>query len=292
MEKRDGLRIAVFCVLPQAYGLLASWAAERRHTIVLLVTSPAGSPERYGSGFGTLVQSVPATQDVLITTRMKRTAAPVVAALEPDLIISATFPHRIPPEVTSIPRFGALNLHPAPLPRGRGPNPMRLIYEGDLTVGGAVHRIAPEFDAGPILGLQTRRLPDAVTAEVIFATWADLLLTALDEAVPRAVAGDPGETQDEALSSYSVPFTEEERWLTWDEPALTIQRRAAALNMAGPFTRAHLNGEAVAVLDVRALPDPAPDVPPGTIISRYGEKAAVRASDGVVEVTVGDKEAS
>ena len=289
MAGSESLRIVVFCVLPQAYGLLASWAAERGHRLVLLVTSPAGSPERYGSGFGTLVQSIPASQDVLITTRMKRTAAPVVAALAPDLILSATFPHRIPPEVTTIPRYGALNLHPAPLPRGRGPNPMRLIYEGDLTVAGAVHRIEPEFDAGPVLGIQKRRLPDAVTAEMIFAAWGELLLAALNEAVPRAVAGDPGETQDEARSSYSVPFTEEERWLTWDEPALTIQRRAAALNMAGPFTRAHLDGEAVAVLDVRALPGPAPDVPAGTIISRSGEKAAVRASDGVVEVTVGDR---
>ena len=206
MAETHGLRIVAFCVLPQAYGLLTSWAAERGHTIVLLVTSPAGSAERYGSGFGTLVQSVPATQDVLVTTRMKRTAAPVVAALAPDLILSATFPHRIPPEVTAIPRFGALNLHPAPLPRGRGPNPMRLIYEGDLTVAGAVHRIEPDFDAGPVLGMQKRRLPAAVTPGMIFAAWGELLLAALDEAVPRAVAGDPGEVQDEALSLTPSPL--------------------------------------------------------------------------------------
>ena len=58
--------------------------------------------------------------------------------------------------------------------------------------------------------------------------------------------------------------------------------------MAGPFTRAHLDGEAVAVLGVRALADPAPGVPPGTVITRKGDTAVIRAADGVVEVTVGD----
>jgi methionyl-tRNA formyltransferase len=165
---------------------------------------------------------------------------------------------------------------------------MRLLYEGELTVGWAVHRISPEFDAGPILGLRTRRLPEAITPEMVFAAWFELLIAALDEAVARALAGDPGDPQDESRATYSAPFSEEERWLSWDEPALTVQRRAVALTMTGPFARANFEGEPVTITGVRALPDPAPDVSPGTVLSGAGDTAVVRVADGAVEVTMGD----
>jgi methionyl-tRNA formyltransferase len=170
-----------------------------------------------------LVAALPQEQDVLVTTRTRQTAAPVIASLAPDLIVCASFPQRIPDEVTAIPRYGAVNYHPGPLPRGRGPNPQRLIYEGDQTATGTLHRIAPELDSGPILSQRTRRLPDALTRGDILGAWVDLFVEALDEGIARAVAGEPGDPQDEALATYVAPFTLKERLLCWDEPALTSQ---------------------------------------------------------------------
>jgi methionyl-tRNA formyltransferase len=280
----EGLRIVTFNILTEAYGLIAQWATAHGHRIVLLVTSPAGSVERYGSSYLRLVESVPPEQDVLITTRMRKTALPVIAALAPDLILSATFPHRIPAELTAIPRYGALNLHPSPLPLGRGPNPQRLLYEGHPTFGGTVHRIVPEFDAGPILGRQERALPEDIDPEAIFSAWGDMLLAALDEAVTRAVAGEPGEPQDESLASYAAPFTEAERWLDWNRPSWLLQRQVAALNLGAPTARARLAGEDATILSLRPLPGPAPDVPPGTILERDAERAVVRTGDGLSAV--------
>jgi methionyl-tRNA formyltransferase len=266
--------------------MIASWAASHGHRIVLVVTSPAGDAGRYRTGYLHLVESLPPTQDVLITTRMRRTAAPVISALAPDLIIAATFPHRIPPQVTAIPRYGTLNLHPSPLPRGRGPNPMRLIYDGDLVTAGTVHRIAPEFDAGPILGQQMRQLPASVTPQSIIGAWGELLIAALDEGVARALAGDPGDPQDETIATFAAPFTDDERWLRWDEPALTVQRRAAALNLAGEPAKAHVDGEIVSILDVLAQPDSTPPAPPGTVLSRTADTARIQTTDGIAEITM------
>ena len=283
----EGLRIVACIVLTGAYGMVADWAARHGHQIILLMTSPAGGPNRYGTGHLDLVESTPGL-DVLITTRMRKIAVPVVAALAPDLLISATFPHRIPPELAAIPRYGALNLHPAPLPRGRGPNPQRLIYDGDDTIAGALHRIVPEFDAGPLLSLQTRTLPDDVTSSDILQAWGELLVAALEEGVPRAVAGEPGEVQDEALATYAAPFTEEERWIRWDEPSRRVQRRVAALNLTRPMTLALLDGEAVSIVSVRPRNSDVPEEPPGTVLHRSGEIALVCTTDGVLEVTTGD----
>jgi methionyl-tRNA formyltransferase len=96
-----GLRIVSFNILPRAYAMVANWAAGRGHEIVLVVTSPRSQEARYGVNNVTLPEAVPPTQDVLITSRLRRTAAPVIRALAPDLIISATFPHRIPALLTT-----------------------------------------------------------------------------------------------------------------------------------------------------------------------------------------------
>jgi methionyl-tRNA formyltransferase len=164
---------------------------------------------------------------------------------------------------------------------------MRLIYEGDTMVGGTLHRIEPEFDAGPILAQHRRQLADDLTPDSIFAAWAELLTATLDEGVPRAVAGEAGEPQDEQLATYATQFTEEERWLTWDRPSRMLQLQVAALTMAGAGAMATIDGQPVAVAWIRALPGSAPSSPPGTVIERDGDRVVVRTADGMVEATIG-----
>jgi len=286
--RSSGLRIVTFNVFPMAYSLIAGWAERQGHEITLVVTSPASHAERYGVAHHDLLAAVPPSQDVLVTTRLRRTAAPVIRALAPDLIISATFPHRIPASLTVIPRYGALNLHPAPLPAGRGPNPQRLIYEGHPTIGASLHRLAPEFDAGHILSRQERPVPPDLTPELILSTWGELLTAALDEGVPRAVAGEEGDVQDDSLATYAAPFSDEERWLDWSEPAERLQQRVAALNMPVPTARARVGEESITVVALRSLPERTTIHAPGTVIGRSGKTAIVRAGDGLVEVIVGD----
>jgi len=279
------LRIVAFVAFLPAYRLVAAWAARHGHRIVLVVTVPASGPNRYGEENPALIESLPPEQDVLITGRLKTTAAAAIAKHAPDLIVSATFPRRIPEEVTAIPRLGAVNLHPAPLPRGRGPNPQRLIYDGDLTAGATLHRIAPGFDTGAILSRHERTLPAAVIPEIIFGAWVDLLTAALEEGTARAIAGDPGAPQDESQATAATFFTPAEEVLSWDEPARVIQRRAAALNLMAPAARAEIDGHCVLIHDVRALPD-APAARPGTILDRTGETLVIRAADTAVQITV------
>ena len=92
---------------------------------------------------------------------------PLIAAAEPDLLISATFPHKLPASVLAIPRLGAFNLHPTLLPQGRGPNPQRLVYEGAETLGATLHQTTADFDAGAMFSRQKAPLPDDLTGEAI-----------------------------------------------------------------------------------------------------------------------------
>src|SRR5579885_2081998 len=168
-ESPAGLRIVAYCVRPQAYELIAGWCARNGHTLLLVVTSP-----------GPKSRPTPTYRE----------------ALAPDLVISFTFPYRVPPEVVAIPKYGAVNLHPAPLPLYRGPNPLRGVYEGHPLLGATLHWIAPEYDTGNILARATCPLPDDRSVESVFGAWIGTMQQAFVEGIPRALAGEPGEPQD------------------------------------------------------------------------------------------------
>ncbi len=66
-----------------------------------------------------------------------------------DLIFCAGYAYRIPVERVTIP---AVNIHPSPLPRGRGPWPMPwAILNREETWAVSLHKLAPKIDEGDIL---------------------------------------------------------------------------------------------------------------------------------------------
>ncbi len=230
------LRIVSLNAHPAGYRLVQEFAERNGHEIVLVVTLPHTT--RYGDSVRPLVLDLPERGNALITSKLRTVAAPVIETLRPDVIISAAFPRLIPKEILELPKYGAINCHPSPLPSGRGPTPQRLIYEGDDRVGATVHRTAAEFDTGAILAQRIVPLPDDLNGSGIMQTWRALLTECLDEAVPRLVAGDPGEAQDPARASEAPFFTEAEYFLDLTEPSAVIRRKAAALNVTAPGRQA------------------------------------------------------
>lgn len=229
----EGLDIVAFCAQPAAYRMVAHWAVLNRHRLLLVVAPPAADGERHGAGAAGLAGMLPPDQDVLVTRRLRTAAAPVIAALEPDVIVSAAYPQRIPIEVAGIPRFGAIDIQPTSPSQGRGANPERPVHEGARSVAAAAHRILPGA-AGPILALRERQLPQAVAPEDVRAAWSQVVTAALDEGVARAAAGDPGEYLDDWRGAGAAPLTGAEWWPTWDEPTPAIQRRTAAIDLVVP----------------------------------------------------------
>ena len=277
------LRIVTFNVLPLAYGLVARWAEEHGHTVALVVTTPGPSTRRTPT-YREVVKMAPPGVDVLVTTRLRRVALPLIRELRPDLIVSFTFPYRIPPELTAMPRHGAVNLHPTVLPAYRGPNVARPIYEGFPQIGATLHWTAEEYDNGRILSQHAAPLPEDVTAESLMALWPSLMVRAFAEGVERAVAGDPGTPQDESHATYAAPFTEGEHWLDWTETTRTILRKVTALNLFAPLSaRARIAGELYRVERVEPLPD-APATSPGVVLDRTEDSFVVGAADGAVRV--------
>jgi methionyl-tRNA formyltransferase len=234
------LRIVVLTSFLGGYQVVADWAARHGHEIVLVVSPPVEAGQRYDGN--PLVLSLPSTANILITGKLRTVAASVIATAEPDLVISAAFPRLIPAEILDIPKYGAINCHPSALPIGRGPNPARLIYEGDDQVAVTVHRTAAEFDTGAILAQRTRPLPDDLNGPIVFKAWQVMLGECLDFAVPRAVAGEPGLWQNPDEATEAPFFTPEELLIDLTEPAQVVRRKVAALNVVSPQAQAEIPG--------------------------------------------------
>lgn len=294
--RQSGLRIVVLHNREPAYRTAAAWAARMGHSIELVVTTP-GPPTRRSWRYRSILAVAPPEQNVLVTTQLRRVALPLIAALAPDLVLSFTFPHRLPSELIAIPRIATVNLHPTPLPRYRGPNPMRMIYDGCPTLGATLHYLEREFDTGRVLGIAEGPMPEVLTSDVVYRAWEPLLTRALAEGVERAISGDPGAEQDHAQASHSPEFSAAERWIDWDLPGATLHHRVAGLNATFGVEQvlpreASLLGQAWALIGdrphrirhVEPLSGVAPAAP-GTVVERGDGAVIVAAADRLVRAT-------
>jgi methionyl-tRNA formyltransferase len=209
---------------------------------------------RYGPASGTdeLVMGAAPELDVLLPAR-RNTIAPLLASVQPDLVVCMGFPWKIPPDALAVPRLGWLNGHPSLLPLHRGPLPVAwAIREGDEEIGITFHLMDAELDTGPIVAQRRFPLGELEEPEVFYGRFAQVIGEALFEALERLAAGDAGTPQGEG-GSYETFFPEEDAWLDLSRPAAEVHRLAWAwrYGMALEGTRGallELDGEPVRVL--------------------------------------------
>lgn len=71
---------------------------------------------------------------------------------KPDVVLVKTFPWKIPSSLLSLPKYGFINFHYAPLPHWRGSNPLFWMIRDGATKGGVtIHLMDERFDTGDIL---------------------------------------------------------------------------------------------------------------------------------------------
>ena len=280
------LRIVTFNFLPLAYDLVTGWIRQNGHKHILAVTTP-GPTTRPTPSYQGIVAKAPRDVDILVTTRLRNVATPLIRALQPDLIISFTFPYRITPELCAIPRYGAVNLHPAVLPAYRGPNVMRPFYEGAPVYGATLHWIAEEYDTGHILSQKSAPLPDEVLPDAIFPVWGRLMAEALAEGIARALAGEEGVPQDDSQASYAAPFSEEEKWIDLNEPRRVIQRKVTGLNMQGAGNaKVLIEQQPYTITALEMWSGNGTPAAPGQVLEREVDNLIVQVSDGPVRLRV------
>ncbi len=280
----SGLRIVSFNNIPALFGLVSQWAEQAGHKIVLVVTSP-GPKSRRTDGYKQIAAIAGEKNiEVLITTRLKMVATPLLRELKPDLIVSASFPWLLPAELLQPARIGAVNLHPTVLPAYRGPNPARQFYEAAPSIGATMHWVDGDFDTGRMLSQHAAPLPRPCTLETILAAWAPTMMAALSEGVARAIAGDPGMPQPDMGVSYGAAFSEAERWIDITEPAFALQCKVTALNLFSISAKARIAGQDWLIERLDLVDQTPTKAGPGMIIEQLTDGLIVQVGDGIVKL--------
>jgi methionyl-tRNA formyltransferase len=282
-------RVLVFTNIPGGlvYTMLDDVLRPLGHRIVGVVTTP-GPPRRRSRDYLDVVAAVRPGVDVVVSNHPQRWAA-MLAPLRPDLIVSGGFPWRIPAEVLALPRLGAINLHPALLPKYRGPSAIEWAFRnGELETGFTVHRLSAEFDTGPILAQARVPIADEDDIDSLLGKLLPHVPGLLRTALERVARGEPGEPQDELQASYAGVFEDDWRIIDWERPAREIHNQVRSWIGVRDVPKgafAEIDGETVLVIKTRLLPDAMNGgEPPGTVLSRSGERLVVQTGSGPLEI--------
>jgi methionyl-tRNA formyltransferase len=209
-----------------------------------------------------------------------------------DLLLNVHSLFLVHPVVLSAPRIGSFNLHPGPLPRYAGLNPVSwAIYRGEATYGVAMHRMDPGIDTGPIAFQTTFEVDDRDTALSLYRKCireGEFLVRRLLEAAAQGAGAIPSIPQDVSQREYVGGAPPDDCRVRWSRPARDIRNLVRACDFL-PFPspwghpRAALAGTPVHIVKTR-LTGRACDAAPGTIGERTGPSVDIACGDAWLAV--------
>ena len=163
-----------------------------------------------------------------------------IAALQPDLIISAYYRNMIGGKILALPRLGAWNMHGSLLPKYRGRAPINwAVLHGEPRIGMTLHRMVKSADVGAIVDQEGVDLSPRDTAEQAFRKVLPCARRVLARQIDALLNGLAKETpQDESQATYFGSRTPEDGRITWTQSSTQIFNliRAVTDPYPGAFT--------------------------------------------------------
>lgn len=138
----------------------------------------------------------------------------------PDLFVVAAYGKIIPSEVLTIPRYGAINIHPSLLPQYRGPTPLQTTILNGVTQSGiSFMKMDTKMDHGPILHQMPFALENTDTfgwlMQSKFALAAQILPHVITEYTSGNIKPQP---QEESAATYTKMITKQDGYIDADNP--------------------------------------------------------------------------
>lgn len=178
----------------------------------------------------------------------------------------------------------ALNVHPSPLPVGRGPYPLfKAILDGYETWGVTAHVLAEDgFDTGDILAQEVFPLDPGETHETLLAKCQMGARRLAAGPIARDVAARWRRPEPQGDGSYWPRAGDADRILDFRRDVAEILRRVRAFGTVETIAR--LGDARVFVAEAGGWRE-AHGHPPGTIVHRHRRHVVVAARDGYVQIT-------
>ncbi|MFF2484122.1 methionyl-tRNA formyltransferase [Paenibacillus sp. NPDC058071] len=223
---------------------------------------------------------------VLQPERMRsEEAAEAIAALKPDLIVTAAYGQILPKAVLDTPPLGCINVHGSLLPQYRGGAPIqRSIINGEKVTGVTIMYMAAGLDTGDMISKVEVPIEDDDTSGTLFEKLSLAGAELLARTLPAIAAGDAARTpQQHELATYAPNLTRDDERIDWSRTARQIYDQVRGLSpMAGAFTT--LSGE---VFKVWTCAKPADGA---SAAGKHDSGTVLEASDKGIRVQTGSGE--
>lgn len=214
--------------------------------------------------------------------RSAESREPLVDAA-PDLFVVAAFGLIFRQRTLDIPRFGALNIHPSPLPHYRGASPiMAAVLEGNQETGVCLMSMDTGIDTGAVVSFEPVVVADNDTTESLAVRLSAVASAQLVRDAPRWIAGELPATPQSGQATVTRTLTKADGQLDWTRPALELERHVRAM---WPWPRAwtSVDDTVLQVLEARVVPDNAAGRSPGEAIAER-KRLVVATGDGALEL--------
>lgn len=195
-----------------------------------------------------------------------------------ELLISAAYPYKIP----NTENFGikAVNVHPSPLPIGRGRWPLPwIILKNFASSAVTLHRINDQFDAGDILLQKSFPIDADENLESLNAKVQLIAQKMLQEHLTDLpVLWENAQPQLGAGEYWPLP-DRNTRTLDWSSTASTLSRQARAFGKMGCLAWLHKAWHIV--YDIKCWIEPHTHTP-GDVVHLTNTETIVSCADGFV----------
>lgn len=209
---------------------------------------------------------------------------------DPDINVSVSYDQILRHDAIDLAPEGFINCHAGALPFYRGRNVLNwALINGEDRFGVTVHYMDERIDTGDIV---TQKFA-AITPQDDYQSLldkavvlcADTVLEALQDIQQDAVSSIP-QSEIHPVGFYCSRRREGDEWIDWSWSSERIHNLIRAIAPPGPGARTLLDGEPIAILQSKKIPQ-APEYidRPGTVVGRQEDSVTVKTGDTTLQIT-------
>ncbi len=213
-------------------------------------------------------------------------AMPILAELQPDVIVVAAYGMILKSDVLHFPKYGCINVHASLLPKYRGAAPInKCIVDGETVTGVTTMQMDEGLDTGDMLIARSTEIGENETGGELFDRLAVLGGDVLIETLEAAEAGtlEP-KKQDDSQMSYAPMLSKADSEIDWNRTAKQIHDQIRGLN-PWPSAASSLGGKRFKIHASERTDLSAKGKTPGTLLAKDGALYAVCGDDTLLRLT-------
>ena len=261
--------------------------AESSHEIIAVVSNP---PKRIGRGKKikeTVVGITAKAMEIPLLQPLKlndKQFLQYLSWMKPDVFVVVAY-KILSDKLLSIPKYGAINLHPSLLPKYRGAAPIQwTLINGDSQTAVTTIALSTKIDSGAILLQKPVDIKNednyGTLAKRLGEIGAKLTVDTLDGIESSNLPGTP---QDESKASLAPKIKSSDYKIDWKKQAIEIHNLIRAFSpFPGAFTT--FNNKRLKIYSSSLVENVSDNIKCGEIVINSKNKLVIQTGKGLLEI--------